>query len=91
VRNTGERDGADVVQVYAGLPGSAFTRPARRLIGFGRVDVPAGATASLRIELRWESIAVRDDGAMRIEPGAYRVEVSRFAGDPDAITFAIAR
>ena len=44
VRNTGDRDGADVVQVYAELPDP--DAPAR-LVGFARVEVDAGAATTV--------------------------------------------
>ena len=50
VRNTGDRDGADVVQVYAELPDPDARR---RLVGFARVEVGAGGeTASSRSRAR---------------------------------------
>jgi beta-glucosidase len=81
VANTGERDGADVVQVYAGLPGSAYERPAWRLLGFARVDVPAGGTRTVDVEVSLRTLAVRERGAWLIEPGRYAIVVARHAGD----------
>jgi beta-xylosidase len=45
VRNTGERAGADVVQLYLHDPVASVVRPVRQLIGFARVDLEAGASA----------------------------------------------
>ena len=42
VDNRGERDGKQVVQVYAERPDSAVDRPVRWLVGFAPVRVPAG-------------------------------------------------
>jgi beta-glucosidase len=51
VANTGERDGADVVQVYVGpLPTSVDT-PERQLAGYARVTLRAGKTQKVAIEL----------------------------------------
>lgn len=53
VRNSGERDGAEVVQLYVHDPVAQTTRPESRLIGYARVPLAAGrpggsASASMR-------------------------------------------
>jgi beta-glucosidase len=83
VRNPGGRDGADVVQVYAELPDP--DAPAR-LVGFARVEVPAGGAAPFEIALPTDRLATRDPDrrAWRPAAGRHRFAVSRWAGDPDA-------
>ena len=84
VTNTGRRDGTTVVQVYGGLPGSAWERPAERLVGFARVAVPAGGSVQVRIPVDWDQLAVRHAGSWIHEPGRYRLAVAHHAGDPAA-------
>jgi hypothetical protein len=84
VANTGGRDGADVVQVYGGLPGSKYERPAWRLLGFSRVEVPSRATRTVEIDVSLRTLAIRERGAWVIEPGRYAIAVARHAGDPAA-------
>jgi hypothetical protein len=48
VRNTGDRDGAEVVQLYLSDPVASVVRPLRQLIGFARVELAAGAAARVR-------------------------------------------
>ena len=88
LHNIGERDGADVVQVYATLP-DAETPP--RLVGFARVEVAAGATEVFEIVVRADKFATRDAEQHRWVPptGRHRVMVARYATDPQAITVAI--
>lgn len=62
VTNTGERDGSTVVQVYAGVPGSSHRRPPRRLVGFRRVRLEAGASTTVAIPLDLDLLRVRLDG-----------------------------
>ncbi len=50
VTNTGSRDGHEVVQLYASVPGSAVVRPDRELVAFEKVWVAAGR--SVDVELR---------------------------------------
>jgi len=79
VVNTGERDGSDVVQVYGGLRGDR-----RRLLGFVRVHVPAGAKADAEARLPLDRFARRDPAARRsvVMPGTYELRVARTATDP---------
>ncbi|MDO5697107.1 MAG: glycoside hydrolase family 3 C-terminal domain-containing protein [Dermatophilus congolensis] len=48
VTNTGERDGAEVVQVYLGFPKSTG-QPPKRLVAFQKVAVAAGASEQVEI------------------------------------------
>jgi len=51
LRNTGDRDGTEVVQVYLGpLPGGVASPPLK-LAGFAKVDIGAGDREQVRIEL----------------------------------------
>ena len=45
--NTGDRDGAQVVQVYIAPPESPVARPARELKGFAKVWLKAGESKSV--------------------------------------------
>jgi beta-glucosidase len=81
VANTGLRGGADVVQVYGDLPGDDVPP---RLLGFGRVEVAAGARASVEIHVAVDRLATRDPQrhAWRPPSGAHVLTVGRHAGDP---------
>jgi beta-glucosidase len=84
LRNTGGVDGADVVQVYAELPDPEA--PAR-LLGFSRVEVPAGGSARFTIGVPVARLATRDPSRHAWAPpaGRHRFLVARHAGDPAAI------
>jgi beta-glucosidase len=85
VRNTGDRDGADVVQIYVSLPGADV--PAR-LIGFTRADVPAGGQTPFEVVIPVERLATRDSAGAtwRAPVGRHAITIGRFAGDPGATT-----
>ena len=89
VTNTGTRDGSTVVQAFGGLPGSAWERPARRLVGFRRVRVAAGAAVRVAVDLHPEVLDVRVGDRWVTEAGAYRLEVGRWSGDPDAVVLGV--
>lgn len=85
VRNTGDRDGADVVQVYAALPQG--DRP-DRLVGFARVEVAAGDTADFAVRVPLERLDTRDPDQHAWTPprGAHTFTVARHAADPGHTT-----
>lgn len=84
VANTGSRDGADVVQVYATLPDPAAPQ---RLVGFARIEAAAGATIAFRIEVPLTRLATRDSGTRSWRPaaGPHVITVARHAADPAAV------
>ncbi len=51
VTNTGDRDGDEVVQVYASYPESAVERPNKQLVGYARTTATAGATVPVTIDI----------------------------------------
>jgi len=57
VKNTGARDGDEVVQLYVSYPGSKVERPIKQLKGFKRVFIPAGKTVTVNIPLKAQDLA----------------------------------
>jgi beta-glucosidase len=88
VRNTGGRDGADVVQVYAELPDPGAPP---RLVGFTRVVVAAGAQVEAEVTVPLDRLATRDPArpAWVAASGPHRLLVARHAGDPDAVALDV--
>ena len=80
VRNTGERAGSEVVQVYARRTGSS--RPFR-LGAFQRMELGAGEAAEVEVIVARATLAERDTDShtMVVRPGRYEVRVGRHAGD----------
>jgi beta-glucosidase len=76
LRNTGERPGKQVVQVYAERPESAVERPTRWLVGFAVVKAEPGQVVTARIPVSPRSLAHWDSG-WSVEPGSYTLR----AGD----------
>jgi beta-glucosidase len=82
VANTGGRDGTDVVPVYVHHPvdESGILTPSKRLVGFARVDVPAGGQETANVTFPASELAVTPgdiDGAAapQVETGSYQVQV----------------
>jgi len=85
IANSGDRDGDDVVFLFAGLPGSEHLRPKKRLVGFARVTVPAGDEMRIQIELPLDRLAIRVDRKWVVEPGEYVFTAGRHAADDAAL------
>jgi beta-glucosidase len=80
VANTGSRVGATVVPVYVRQPVSDVLAPPRRLVGFARVDLDAGASRTVRVSFPVSELAVTTgdidaSGRRAVEPGQYEVQV----------------
>ena len=83
VRNTGDRDGADVVQVYVHRTSTGVHRPDRELKGFARVDVPAGGSVTVTVPLDAKAFRHFDvvSGTWQVEEGDYEVLVGASVDD----------
>jgi len=83
VANTGPRDGDEVVQVYGRVIGSPIERPAKKLVGFARVTVPAGQSRRVEIPIRGADIAYWDAGrhARAIEKARLELMVGNSSAD----------
>jgi beta-glucosidase len=81
VANTGHRAGADVAQVYLGLPASAGD-PARQLEGYQGVNLAAGKSAIVTFRLSKMQLAYFDRGRWRIPAGTFRVYVGDSSAAP---------
>ena len=83
VRNTGKRDGAEVVQLYLSDPVAQVTRPVRQLAGFHRIELAAGAGADVTFQLHADRTAFAGRDLRRVvEPGNLRVLVGTSAAGP---------
>jgi beta-glucosidase len=84
--NDSDRPASTVVQVYASVPGSAWERPVRKLVGFTRVDdLEPGEERSMLIPCSSVPLRIREDGDWIVEGLPVRLEIAQFAGDPNAI------
>jgi beta-glucosidase len=76
VTNTGNRDGAEVAEIYASLPESAG-EPPKRLVGWSKVKLKAGESKEVAIDIDPEYLSVfnveRD--AWQLIPGSYTLMV----------------
>jgi beta-xylosidase len=82
VRNTGERAGEEVVQLYLRDVLAQVVRPTRQLVGYARVPLGPGAAADVRFLLHADRTAFTGRDLRRIvEPGDVEVLVGTSAAD----------
>jgi len=83
VRNTGRRDGEEVVQLYIKHMDSTVERPNEELKGFTRVVVKAGETKPVTIALPAERLAYWDVSTRRfvVEPDQVELRIGASATD----------
>ena len=85
VANTGQRDGAEVVQVYVRKVGDT-DGPKKSLRGFRRVELKAGESRKVAIELGREAFEFFDPqtNTMRVLPGEYEILYGNSSDTPAA-------
>ncbi len=82
VRNTGNRPGEEVVQLYINDIFASVTRPVKELKGFRRIALEPGETGTVQFELPVETLGFYDqDMRFTVEPGAFKVMVGRSSQD----------
>ncbi len=74
VTNTGERFGGHVVQLYARDPWASITRPLAQLVGYARVELDPGESATVTFSVPTARVAFTGRDLKRIvEPGELRL------------------
>ena len=83
VTNTGDRAGAEVVQLYIGDEQSSLPRPVKELKGFQKVSLNPGQTRTVTFEITLGMLQYYDDakGAWVAEPGAFTAYVGAASDD----------
>ncbi len=89
VKNTGSREGVDIVPVYVKRPlntGEILTPTNGTLVGWARVDLAAGASHQVSVGFPVSQLAVtpgdiNGDGPRAVQPGDYQVVL-----DPNSTT-----
>lgn len=83
VRNTGKRDGDEVVQLYVSYPDSKVERPIKQLKGFKRVFIPAGESKTVKIPLKAEDLAYWNVAkhAFTVEKGRVKLMIGSSSDD----------
>jgi beta-glucosidase len=86
--NTGSRAGAEVAQVYVGLPNAPVPEPPQQLAAFGKVFLQPGETRHVRLPLRERAFSYWDVNihAFRAAPPPYSIAAGSSSRDIRATT-----
>jgi beta-xylosidase len=82
VKNTGDRAGTEIVQLYLHDPVASVVRPVQRLIGYHRVELAAGAQARIEFAVPADLVAFTGrDGVRAVESGEIVLGLGRSSAD----------
>lgn len=82
VRNTGSRDGKEVVQLYVNDRVSSVTTPQKMLKGFDKIELKTGEQKTVTFDLPYDELALWNASMQRVvEPGEFVVMIGRSAED----------
>jgi beta-glucosidase len=92
VKNTGERAGTEIVQLYLRDDAATMTRPVRALRGFRRVTLEPGATQDLQLSLDQDDFALLDEDLARVvEAGTFTVFVGGSSETTNQASFEVTK
>jgi beta-glucosidase len=90
VRNTGDREGDEVVQLYIHDPVASIAQPVRRLRGFNRVTLTAGQTRTVTFTLGIDDVGFYDNQArFLVETGQIEVYAGTSSAADLKATFSV--
>ncbi len=83
ITNTGSRDGAEVAQLYVGLPGGKVFRPKKELKGFAKVFLKAGESKKVTIAFDDKTFRYWNvkTNKWEVEDGKYIISVGASSAD----------
>jgi beta-glucosidase len=92
LRNTGNRDAVEVVQVYVSDLLTSVTWVNQELKGFARVKIPAGESLTVQISIKAADLSIVDANAVRVvEPGDFELRIGKASNNIQfVIPFTIA-
>ncbi|NHN60723.1 glycosyl hydrolase [Halorussus sp. JP-T4] len=87
VSNAGERPGTETVQAYARQETSSRVQPTRKLVGFDRVDLAPGESATVSLTIPVEHLGFyKPRTGHVVESGTYRVAVGDETASFEVVT-----
>jgi beta-glucosidase len=90
VKNTGNRTGAEVVQLYIRDDYSSVTRPVKELKGFKKIWLEPGQTQTVSLPVTPESLAFYNkDMKWIVEPGDFTIMVGTSSDNTQSIKLVV--
>jgi beta-glucosidase len=82
VKNTGKREGSEVVQLYLNDEISSMSTPVKKLVGFERIHLAPGEIKTVKFRISSEQMSFLDkDLHPVVEPGLFNVMVGSSSDD----------
>ncbi|WP_303176045.1 glycoside hydrolase family 3 N-terminal domain-containing protein [Paraprevotella xylaniphila] len=82
VKNTGKRDGKEVVQLYVRDKFSSVVTPIQQLKAFNKVEVPSGGETEVQLEMPIGELAFYNETLHRVvESGEFEVQIGHASDD----------
>ena len=81
VKNTGPREGDEVVQMYLRQDYTSLVRPVRELAGFGRLTLKPGEEREVAFPVGHEQVKFWKDDAWTVEAGMVNVMLGSSSAD----------
>ncbi|WP_443047818.1 beta-glucosidase family protein [Streptomyces sp. H39-S7] len=82
LRNAGDREGTEVVQIYLHDPVASVVQPVQRLIGYRRVPLTQGQVARIKVTVPADLASFTGrEGHRIVEPGALELRVAASSTD----------
>ena len=83
VKNDGDIDGAEIVEMYVGLPGAKVFRPKKELKGFAKVFLKAGESKTIEIPFDDKTFRYFNvkTNKWEVEGGEYEIKVGASSAD----------
>ena len=90
VRNTGDKEATEVVQLYVRDLVGSVTRPVKELKGFKRVAIAPGETVKVAFELDIQDLAFYGkDMVKKVEPGKFQLWIAGDSASGTPIEFEV--
>jgi beta-glucosidase len=83
VKNSGDRKGKEVVQLYIGDEKASVVRPLKELKGFRKVELQAGESQDVTFNITVDDLKFYDEGiaGWKAEPGKFRAYIGSSSTD----------
>ncbi|MBE0651045.1 MAG: glycoside hydrolase family 3 C-terminal domain-containing protein [Bacteroidales bacterium] len=77
VKNTGKREGKEVVQLYIGDLYASIIPPVKRLRGFDKIDLQAGESKTVKFIIDKQDLSFINSKLQRVtEPGEFKITIA---------------
>lgn len=92
VRNTGNYDGAEVVQLYVQDVVGSISRPVKELKGFQKIDLKKGESRTVTFTIKPEDLKFYNNELEYVlEPGEFKVYVGTNSRDVKEAGFTVTK